>query len=157
METCLEKLQKYLQSENVLFQVQRHGEAYTAQEVAASEHVPGKLVTKVVIVFADGRMTMLAIPASFVVDFAKLKEALHAQSVRLAEENEFAITFPDCEIGSMPPFGNLYGVPVYVDRALAEDESIVFQAGTHTDTMSIKFRDFARLVHPQVVQVARHN
>ncbi len=154
---CVDRLQAYFRAEQVPFVLRHHAAAFTAQEVAASEHVPGKIVTKVVIVFADGQLAMLALPASYVVDFGKLKEALRAQSVRLAEEREFAASFPDCDVGAMPPFGNLYGVPIYVDRSLSEDETIVFQAGTHTDTMSVRFEDFERLARPTVLEFARHH
>jgi Ala-tRNA(Pro) deacylase len=145
---CKDRLEAYLRDNQVPFQVQHHPPAYTAQEVAASEHIPGKLLAKVVMVFADGQLAMLALPAPHRVDPARAAAALGAKEVRLAQEAEFAAAFPDCEVGAMPPFGNLYGVPVYVDEALAEDETIVFRAGTHTDTMSLRYADFARLVRP---------
>jgi Ala-tRNA(Pro) deacylase len=130
--------------------------AYTAQRVAESEHIPGKMVAKAVMVFADGQPVMLALPADYRVNFEKAAEVLGAKAVRLAHEDEFAATFPDCEIGAMPPLGNLYGLPVYVDRNLAEDETIVFQAGTHADTMSVKYADYERLVQPTVADLALH-
>ena len=148
--TCQERLESYLRSSQVPFQLQHHPLAYTAQEVAAAKYVPGKLVAKVVMVQADGRPAMLALPAPLRVDLAQAATTLGAREVRLAEEEEFAGTFPDCEVRAMPPFGNLYGVPVYVDRALTEDEEIVFAAGTHTDTMRLRYADFARLVQPTV-------
>ncbi len=150
---CKDKLEAYLRENGVPFQTQFHPVAYTAQHVADSEHISGKLLAKVVMVVADGRAAMLVLPAPYRVDLAKAAEALEAKEVRLAREAEFAGTFPDCEVGAMPPFGHLYGVPVYVDRALAEDETIVFQAGTHTDTMSLKYADFARLAEPKVCQL----
>jgi Ala-tRNA(Pro) deacylase len=100
---------------------------------------------------------MLALPASYQVDLGKAATALGVKEVRLAEEEEFEDTFPDCEIGAMPPFGNLYGVPVYVDETLAEDETIVFRSGTHTDTMSVSYADFERLVEPTIAEFARSN
>ncbi len=155
---CLERLQQYLRAEKVPFELQHHAEAYTAQEVAASEHVPGKQVVKVVVVVnQDGNMAMLALPASYVVDFQKLRQDLHAGSVRLADENEFALAFPDCEIGAMPPFGHLYKLPVFVDNALAQDERIIFRAGTHTDTVSVRFADYQRLVQPRILDFAHQN
>ena len=153
---CKDRLEAYLRDNKVPFQVQHHTLAYTAQEVAASEHVPGKLLAKVVMVFADGQLAMLALPAPHRVDVAKASAALGAKEVRLAHESEFAAAFPDCEVGAMPPFGNLYGVPVYVDEALAEDETIVFRAGTHTDTMSLRYADFERLVGPATAAFAQH-
>ncbi len=151
---CKERLEAYLREQGVPFQIQHHPIAFTAQEVAASEHVPGRMVVKVVMVVADGKPVMLALRATDRVDLHKLAAVLGVSEARLAEEREFGALFPDCELGAMPPFGNLYGVPVYVDAALAEDETIVFQAGTHTDTMSLKYADFARLVQPAVADFA---
>jgi len=126
--------------------------AVTAQEVAASEHVPGKMLAKTVMGLADGKMVMLALPAPYQVDMDKAGTVLGAGEVRLAHEEEFEDTFPDCEVGAMPPFGNLYKVAVYVEEALAEDETIVFRAGTHTDTMSVRYADFERLVEPIIAE-----
>jgi Ala-tRNA(Pro) deacylase len=98
---------------------------------------------------------MLALPAPHRADLNKAAVALGAREVRLAHEEEFAAAFPDCEVGAMPPFGNLYDLPVYVDNALAEDETIIFSAGTHTDTISMKYADFERLVKPTVAAFAR--
>lgn len=151
---CKERLEAYLREQGVPFQIQHHPIAFTAQEVAASEHVPGRMVVKVVMVVADSKPVMLALRATDRVDLRTLAAVLGATEVRLAEEREFGALFPDCELGAMPPFGNLYGVPVYVDTALAEDETIVFQAGTHTDTMSLTYADFARLVQPTVADFA---
>ncbi len=151
-----EKLEAYLRENKVPFQVQHHPIAFTAQEIAASEHIPGRMLAKVVIVLAEGKMVMLALPAPYRVDLAKAAALLGAKEVRLAREEEFAAAFPDCEVGAMPPFGNLYDLPVYVDKALAEDETIVFNAGTHMDTMSLKYADFERLVRPTVAEFAYH-
>ncbi|HEV8638511.1 MAG TPA: YbaK/EbsC family protein [Chloroflexota bacterium] len=152
--TCKEKLETYLRDNEVPFQLQHHPTAYTAQEVAQVERIPGKMVAKVVMLFADGKTAMLALPAPYRVDLAKAGTLLGAVDLRLAQENEFATAFPDCEVGAMPPFGNLYGLPVYVDAALAEDDTIVFQAGTHTDTMSLKYADFERLAKPRIGEFA---
>lgn len=151
---CKERLEAYLREQGVPFQIQHHPIAFTAQEVAASEHVPGRMVVKVVMVVADSKPVMLALRATDRVELRTLAAVLGVTEVRLAEEREFGALFPDCELGAMLPFGNLYGVPVYVDSALAEDETIVFQAGTHTDTMSLKYADFARLVQPAVADFA---
>jgi Ala-tRNA(Pro) deacylase len=152
---CKEKLENYLREHQVSFQTQQHSRAFTAQDVAASEHVPGKMVAKVVVVFADGKMAMLVLPASYRVDFTQAGTALGAKQVRLAGEAELGAAFPDCEVGAMPPFGNLYHLPVYVDKRLAEDESIVFPVGTHTETMRLAYADFARLVNPVVAEFTR--
>jgi Ala-tRNA(Pro) deacylase len=105
-------------------------------------------------VLADGEIAMLALPAPYQVDLEKAAAALGVDEARLAEEEEFEDSFPDCEVGAMPPFGNLYGVPVYVEKTLAEDETIVFRSGTHTETMSVSYSDFERLVEPTVAQFA---
>jgi Ala-tRNA(Pro) deacylase len=99
-------------------------------------------------------MVMLVLPAPYHVNPLKASAALGVREVHLAEEERFADAFPDCEVGAMPPFGNLYEVPVYVDRALVEDETIVFRSGTHTDTMSVSYADFEKLVRPTVADVA---
>jgi Ala-tRNA(Pro) deacylase len=153
---CKDRLESYLRENNVPFQVQHHARVYTAQEVAAAEHIPGKALVKVVMVMADGKNVMLALPASYRVQEPRLGAVLSVSDARLANEDEFAAAFPDCEVGAMPPFGNLYDVPVVVDRSLAEDETIVVQAGTHTDTLSLKYADFERLVKPTLAEFARH-
>jgi Ala-tRNA(Pro) deacylase len=153
---CMERLQAYLRENRVPFQIRHHPVAYSAREVAASEHVPGKMMAKTVVVFAGGETVMLALPASHRVDVEQAAAALGAKEVRLAHEGELAVYFPDCEVGAMPPFGNLYDVPVWVDRSLAEGEAIVFRAGTHTDTMSLTYGDYARLAEPNVAEFAVH-
>ncbi|MBI3286871.1 MAG: YbaK/EbsC family protein, partial [Chloroflexi bacterium] len=129
--------------------------AYTAQEVAAAQHVPGKQVAKVVMVKAGKQLMMAVLPAPYRVDLKKLASALGAKSARLAREEEFEGIFPDCEVGAMPPFGNLYQLPVYVDASLTEDVEIVFQTGTHSDTMKIRYADYQRLAQPKVAEYAR--
>jgi nucleotide-binding universal stress UspA family protein/prolyl-tRNA editing enzyme YbaK/EbsC (Cys-tRNA(Pro) deacylase) len=153
---CKEKLGTYLRENAVPYQSQHHVRAITAQEVAATEHVPGKVVAKTVMVLPadEEKMVMLVLPAPYHVNPQKAAVALGVSEVRLAEEERFADSFPDCEVGAMPPFGNLYDVPVYVDKTLAEDETIVFRAGTHTDTMSVSYADFERLVEPALAEFA---
>ena len=153
---CKTRLEQYFRDNGVGYQIMTHPVAYTAQEVAAAQRVPGRQLAKVVIVLADGKAVMLAQPANSRIDFAKLKDVLGAQEVRLARENEFSDLFPDCDTGAMPPFGNLYDVLVYVDRALSEDVEIVFQAGTHRETMKISYQDYARLAQPTVADFAAH-
>ena len=148
---CKHRLEAYLREKQVPFDVRHHPRAVTAQEVAASEHVPGKMLAKTVMVLADVKMVMLALPAPYQVDMDNAGKVLGVE-VRLAHDEEFETTFPDCELGAMPPFGNLYEVPVYVEAALAEDETIVFRAGTHTDTMSVRYADFERLVEPTIAE-----
>jgi len=156
MQQCKGRLEAYLRENGVAYQTHHHPLAYTAQEIAAAEHIPGKMLAKVVMVKAHDRVAMLALPASYRIDFDKARSILGAREVRLAREEEFVGLFSDCEVGAMPAFGNLYGVPVYVDKALAEDESISMQAGTHTDTLSLRYADFERLVKPTVAEFAAH-
>lgn len=151
----LRRLQEYLDANHVRYEVLGHQEAYTAPEVAHALHVSGKMLAKVVIVKADERFVMAALPSNWQVDFPHLKEVLKARHVRLATEDEFKGVFPDCEIGTMPPFGNLYGVEVYVDQTLTEDEEIVFEAGTHFGAVKLRYADFADLVHPTVAEFHR--
>jgi Ala-tRNA(Pro) deacylase len=150
-------LQDYLRENRVPFEAQHHPRAVTAQEVAASEHIPGKMLAKTVMVLADGELVMLALPAPYQVDLEKAAAVLGVKEARLAREEEFEDTFPDCEVGAMPPFGNLYGVPVFVEETLAEDETIAFRSGTHTDTMSVSYADFERLVEPTIAEFALRN
>ena len=154
---CRDRLEEYLRENRVPFETQHHPRAVTAQEVAATEHVPGKLLAKTVMLLADGQMVMLALPAPYQVDLEKAAAALGVKEARLAEEDDFEDTFPDCEVGAMPPFGNLYGVPVYVEESLAEDDMIIFRSGTHTDTMSVSYADFERLVEPTAAEFARRD
>ncbi len=153
---CKKRLEKYLRDNGVEFQAMTHRTAFTAQEMAAAQGVKGQLVAKVTMVNADGRLAMLVLPASYRIDFAKVKEVLGVQEVRLALETEFEGRFPDCDTGAMPPFGNLYDVPVFVDRSLTRDPEIVFQAGTHRDAMKIAYVDYARLARPITVDFAVH-
>jgi Ala-tRNA(Pro) deacylase len=152
---CKERLTAYRRANHVPFETQHHRVAYTAQDVAASEHLPGQLMAKVVMAVADSALIMLVLAAEHRADLTKVRTELRARELWLADESDFASRFADCEIGAMPPFGNLYNLPVYVDQTLTEDPSIVFQAGTHSETMRIRYADFARLVKPTVVDMAR--
>lgn len=150
-----ERLEQYLSVNGVEFREDTHRTAYTAQHVAALEHVPGQQFAKVVMLVVDGRAVMAVLPATQSVHIAGVAARLGAHEVRLACESEFAPLFPDCEVGAMPPFGNLYCVPVYVDESLARVEDIVIQAGTHRDTMHLRYHDFSRLAQPVVAQLSR--
>jgi Ala-tRNA(Pro) deacylase len=154
--TMSKRLKDYLEKNRVRCETGYHQEVYTAQEIAAAQHVPGKEMAKVVMVKAGGKMVMLVLPASFQVDMKKLKAALQCKKVGMAKEKEFEELFPDCEIGAMPPFGNLYNLEVWVDTVLTEDPSIVFQAGSHVETLKIKYSDYARLVSPKVGDFSVH-
>jgi Ala-tRNA(Pro) deacylase len=147
-------MEQYLRENGAGFEVMKHSQAYTMQEVAAALHVPGKQVAKVVMVKAAGEMAMLVLPAPYRLDFAKVGGVLGSRSVTLAGEEDFQDLFPDCETGAMPPFGNLYDLPVYVDQSLAEEEGIVFRIGSHRETMKVAYTDFERLARPQVAEFA---
>lgn len=147
---CRERMEKYLRENSVGFQVQTHKQAFTMQEVAAALHVPGNQVAKVVIVCADKDKVMLVLPAPYRINVDQVRDMVGAKTIRLAKEEEFADFFPDCATGAMPPFGNLYGVTVYVDRSMSEEPDMVFRIGTHRETMKIAYADFVRLAQPVV-------
>ena len=148
----VKKLKDFLDNQNIKYVTISHSPTYTAQEIAASAHIPGKVMAKTVMVKIDGKMAMAVLPASCKVDFDLLKKAAGASTVGLASEQEFKNLFPECEIGAMPPFGNLYGIEVFVADALAEDEEIAFNAGSHTELIRLAYKDFERLVKPRIVK-----
>ena len=150
------RLKKYLDQQQVPYEIHIHRTAYTAQQVAAEEHVPGRMMAKTIIVESDGQFLMVVLPAPRRVDIATVRQMLRQPQARLATEAEFASLFPDSETGAMPPFGNLYGLPVYVDEELSRDREIVFNAGTHRETIRMRFADFQRLVNPMVLPLAAH-
>ncbi len=144
------KLKEFLDNENVKYVSIYHSIAYTAQEIAASVHVKGKEMVKSVVVKLDGKMAIAVLPASHQVDFERLKRASGAQGAILAAEKEFKDLFPGCDIGAMPPFGNLYGMDVFVSRALTQDKEIAFNAGSHYELIRLSYNDFERLVNPKI-------
>ncbi len=145
-------LREFLDKNKVKYVAVSHSPSYTAQEIAASAHISGKELAKTVMIKIDGKMAMAALPASRHVNFELLAEALGGREVDLADEREFEDLFGDCEVGAMPPFGNLYDLPVYVADELAEDDEIAFNAGSHTELFRMAYADFARLVKPTVLQ-----
>jgi Ala-tRNA(Pro) deacylase len=149
----LKELKEMLDEAKVSYEVHSHPLAYTAQEIAAKQHFSGDEMAKVVMLRADGALVMAVVMASQKVSLATAKESLGAKELELATEDEFISRFPNCEIGAMPPFGNLFGLPVYVDPALEKDEYIYFNAGSHVQTIRLKYRDFESLVHPRVVRL----
>ena len=142
------RLKDFLDRERVPYTTIPHSPAYTACETARAAHVSGRDFAKTVIVNIDGRLAMAVLPASEKLDLAQLKKAAGAKHVRLALESEFDRWFPGCEPGAMPPFGNLYGMEVFVSKTLAADELIAFNAGSHAELVRIAYRDFERLVQP---------
>ncbi len=148
--TIPSKLKELLDSQKVPYELLSHGEAYTSPEIAHLLHVPGKELAKVIMVRVGERFVMTVLPSTWKIDLGRLQEIFREGQVQIATEEEFKGLFPDCEIGAMPPFGNLYGLGVYVERSLTEDEEIVFQAGTHHDAIKMRYSDFAALVNPHV-------
>jgi Ala-tRNA(Pro) deacylase len=147
-------VKQYLDREGVTYRTISHAPAYTAQEVAAAAHVSGKEVAKTLVVKLDGRPALVALPASEHVAFGLLAAATGARRAELAGEGEFQSMFPDCERGAMPPFGNLYALPIFVSDTLAEDEEIAFNGGSFTELIEMRYRDFERLAQPTVVRLS---
>ena len=150
------KLGEYLAEKGIAFQSFEHPPAYTAQEVAAEEHVSGNLMAKAVVVHANGKYVLCALPACYKLDMGKVAKVLKAKAVRLADEGEMAELFPDMEVGAEPPMGQLWNLPTIVDRHLAEDEEIVFQAGTHRNAIRMRYSDYETLTKPKVADLAVH-
>jgi Ala-tRNA(Pro) deacylase len=150
----ISKLKDFLDSENIQYVVISHSPAFTAQQIAASAHVKGRELAKTVMVKIDGHLAMAVLPASQKVDLERLRETAGADQVELASEREFRDYFPDCDLGAMPPFGNLYGLEVYVADGLTEDDEIAFNAGSFTELVRMSYGDFERLVQPTVLRFA---
>ena len=151
----LKKLTDFLDRNNIEYITIRHSLAYNAQRIAATTHIPGKEIAKTVIVKIDGRMAMAVLPASYMINLRLLRETTGARLIGLASEMEFKNRFPDCELGAMPPFGNLYDMEVYVAESLIEDEEICFNAGTHVELIRMAYADFERLVEPVVLRFSK--
>jgi Ala-tRNA(Pro) deacylase len=145
------KLKAFLDGEGIKYVSIIHSPAYTAQEVAASAHITGRELAKTVIVELDGKMAMAVLPANRKIVLQDLREVTGSDEVKFASEEEFRRIFPDCETGAMPPFGNLYGMDVYVAEALAANEEIAFNAGSHTEVIQLAYADFEAVVRPKVL------
>ena len=150
----VKRLKAFLDSHVVEYEIIPHPTAYTSAALGAVTHTPGKEIAKTVMVTVDGVLAMVVVPGSKHVNLRALKSSLGASEVALSAEEEFAHVFPDCEVGAMPPFGNLYGLSVYVDEVLTNDSEIAFNAGTHRELMRLKYEDFAQLTQPEVIRVA---
>lgn len=151
---ALLKLTEFLDSHNVKYVVISHSLAYTAAETAALTHIPGRELAKTVVVKIDGALAMAVVSASQHVNLKLLKAETSARTVDLATEDEFKESFPDCEVGAMPPFGNLYGMPVFAEESLARDKEIAFNAGSHRELVQIAWEDFEKLVQPRLMRIA---
>jgi Ala-tRNA(Pro) deacylase len=142
-----------LDGNKVSYEVLHHPEAVTAQRIAQAEHVKGRHHAKVVMVKSGDEHLMMVLPADHQIDLEKVEKAI-GKAVSLEQEQEFKTLFSDCAIGAMPPFGNLYGLPTYVEQSLAEQDYIVFEAGTHTDAIKMSYRDYEKIVKPNVNDLA---
>lgn len=148
------QVREFLNSHNVKYVTINHSPAFTAQEIAASAHVRGRELAKTVMVEIDGRMAMAVLPASRKLNFDLLRSAAGCDKAELASEKAFRDLFPECEVGAMPPFGNLYHMDVYVSELLADDDEIAFNAGSHTELIRLAYSDFVRLVQPKIARIA---
>jgi Ala-tRNA(Pro) deacylase len=152
---CIMTLQTYLDENEIHYRLARHDRAYTAQELAAAEHVPGRTVIKPVVVRADGQWVMCALPASYKVDLGELASQLLAERVELVTESELRSRVNDCECGAEPPIGLLYGMPTLMDESLVRDTHVIFQAGTHVDAVVMTLADYRRVAQPEMAHFGR--
>lgn len=150
----LDKLKEYLDNHGIRYVVVSHSLGYTSQEIARSVHIPTDQLAKTVIVKVDGQLCMAVLPGSHKVDLHLLRDVTGAKHVELASEDEFAGKFAGCELGAMPPFGNIYGMEVFVSGLLTEQDEIVFNACSHREVVKMSYKDFAKLVHPKVIELA---
>ena len=151
----IKKLKAFLDEQQIKYTTISHSPAFTALEIAASAHIPAKEIAKTVMITLDGKMAMAVLPGTYKVDLEHLRWDMDADSVELASEKEFGDLFPDCQLGAMPPFGNLYGMDVFMATRLAEDRYIAFSAGSHTELIQMAFRDYVRLVRPIELNFSR--
>ena len=148
------RIKNYLDIEDAPYQVINHLTAFTAQETAAVTHTPGKEFAKTVIIRSHDELIMLVLPACYKLDFKLLRKAIRKGDIRLAQEEEFKNIFPDCAVGAMPPFGNIYGLDVYVEEELTKDDNIAFNGGAHDEVIKMPYREFERIVKPRVCHIS---
>ena len=148
--TVIDQLEELFIKNDVRYELFEHPLAISAQKVAQAEHVPGAEEAKVVIVRADGRNVMAVLPATHHVDLIKLKILLEVEETQVESEWELQKLFPNCEVGAMPPFGHLYGLQVLLDRSFSSSAKIVFNAGSHTEAIRMKYDDYVRLANPLI-------
>jgi Ala-tRNA(Pro) deacylase len=150
------RLHAFLDELDATYRVSQHDDAYTAQDLAMLEHVPGRRVIKPVLVQADGQMVLCALPACYRVDLEELKNQIPAEQVQLVDENKLANIFPDCEVGAEPPVGRLYGLVTLMDGSLTADDHVTFQAGTHQHSVTMTLAEYRRIAQPEIAHFARH-
>ena len=151
--SCAQRLREFLDAHDAKYVLVTHSRAFTAQEIAASMHVKGRELAKTVLVRANRRLAVVVVRAQDFVDLARVGRELGGVAT-LADESELGLTFPDCELGAMPPFGLLYGMPTLVDDEIARDREIVFNAGTHTEAVRMPYAEYARIAEPRVLELA---
>ena len=149
-------VQDFLDQLGIAYRLSRHDTTFTAQDLAAAEHIPGRKVIKPVIVKADGQFVMCALPASHRVDLDTLRCQLQCDDVHLAEESEMARIFCECELGAEPPIGKMFGMPTFMDESLFADDRVTFQAGTHQDAVTMTLADYRKVAQPEVAYFGRH-
>lgn len=149
-------VQSYLDEMGVAYRLSHHPMAYTAQDLASVEHVPGRQVIKAVVVKADGQFIMCVLPACHRIDLPALREQLDAEDVKLADEQKLGELFPDCELGAEPPIGRLYDMPTIMDESLTADARVMFQAGTHSDAVTMSLAEYRRVAQPEMGYFCRH-
>ena len=149
-------VQSYLDEMGAAYRMSHHPIAYTAQDLAAVEHVPGRQVVKPVIVKADGRFVMCALPASYRIDMDALRTQLQAHELALAEEGKLSELFPDCELGAAPPIGRMFSLPTLMDESLTADDRVTFQAGTHSESVTMSLAEYRRVAQPEIAYFGRH-
>ncbi len=145
-------IKEFLDQNNVKYISIKHSRSFTAQEIAASAHIHGKKIAKTVVLKVDGKLVFAVLPASYKVDFELLKESLGCDNIRLANEQEFKDKCPGCEVGAMPPMGNLFNLETYVAASLVEDEEIAFNAGNHTELIRMQYTDYEKIVKPKILR-----
>ncbi|MFZ1289184.1 MAG: YbaK/EbsC family protein [Melioribacteraceae bacterium] len=145
-------IRNFLDENEIKYISINHSKAYTAQEIAAVAHIEGRRLAKTVILKIDGKLAFAVLPASYKIDFEMLRNSIGNENVRLANEQEFKDKCPGCEVGAMPPFGNLFNCETFVAASLVEDEDILFNAGNHTELIKMKYSDFEQLVKPKILR-----
>jgi Ala-tRNA(Pro) deacylase len=147
---------EFLDKSKVKYEVRQHQPTFTAQQMAAEEHEPGRYVAKPVIIKADDKYLMCVLAAPYKVDLGALKKQLGIKKAALADETEIGKLFGDCELGAEPPFGNLYDLPTIMDKVLEKDDHIMFQAGSHEKAIRMSMADYRKLVQPKVLEFSYH-
>ncbi|MHC5034740.1 MAG: aminoacyl-tRNA deacylase [Planctomycetota bacterium] len=142
-------VQEFLDEKGVAYELIPHEQAYSAQEVAAAEHVTGHMFAKTVIVKGGGDNFMLVLPASRHVDFKRAADLVGAK-LQMVSEEEMKTIFPDCEIGAESPFGSQYGLKSFMDESLQAVDQVVFRAGTHDQTIKMGRADYEGIENPTV-------